>query len=254
MKTIFELVFILLLAPGMSLASSPSSTGTRPGPCPAGDTIPGDSTRHESNWQERVRQAEAAEIRRENPRRETLSQQSWTTTEIGERENRTRRITPRLSAFSLRANLTRWLTLTPDLSAEWRVNHRWALLAGGSWTSWSWNNKERRYALWNVTAEGRYYPGPTTRWHTGLFFTTGEFNYKFGKNGKQGSYLGGGLAGGYRLPLGRRLSLDFNLGIGYTRADHDKYTLVNKARVRGPNVKKNYWGVNRAGINLEFRI
>ena len=55
--------------------------------------------------------------------------------------------------FSLRANLLRWVTLTPDLGIEWRINRLWGILVHGSWTSWSWSNKDRRYALWEVSPE-----------------------------------------------------------------------------------------------------
>ena len=44
------------------------------------------------------------------------------------------------ASFSLRANLLRWATLTPDLGIEWRINRLWGILAHGSWTSWSWSN------------------------------------------------------------------------------------------------------------------
>ena len=62
-------------------------------------------------------------------------------------------------AFSLRANLLRWATLTSDLGIEWRINRNVGILANGSWTSWSWDNKNRRYALWKVSPEVRYYKG-----------------------------------------------------------------------------------------------
>ena len=61
--------------------------------------------------------------------------------------------------LDLRANLLRWATLTPDLGLEWHISDRWSLGVGGSWTSWSWNDKQRRYALWEVTPEVRYYIG-----------------------------------------------------------------------------------------------
>ena len=66
-------------------------------------------------------------------------------------------------SFSLRANLLRWATLTPDLGIEWRINRLWGILVHGSWTSWSWSNKDRRYALWEVSPEVRHYIGKEKR-------------------------------------------------------------------------------------------
>ena len=57
--------------------------------------------------------------------------------------------------LSLRANLLRWATLTPDLGIEWHINPSWGISVNGSWTSWSWNEKDRRYALWEVAPEFR---------------------------------------------------------------------------------------------------
>ena len=61
--------------------------------------------------------------------------------------------------LSLRANLLRWATLTPDLGLEWRICPSWGIAVNGSWTSWSWSDKDRRYALWEVAPEVRYYMG-----------------------------------------------------------------------------------------------
>mgnify|MGYP002227313125 CR=1 FL=1 len=61
--------------------------------------------------------------------------------------------------LSLRANLLRWATLTPDLGLEWRICPSWGIAVNGSWTSWSWSDKDRRYALWEVAPEVRYYSG-----------------------------------------------------------------------------------------------
>ena len=42
--------------------------------------------------------------------------------------------------FSLRANLLRWATLTPDLGIEWRISPSVGIMVNGSWTSWTWND------------------------------------------------------------------------------------------------------------------
>ena len=46
--------------------------------------------------------------------------------------------------LSLRANLLRWATLTPDLGVEWRICPSWGIAVNGSWTSWRWSDKDRR--------------------------------------------------------------------------------------------------------------
>lgn len=157
-------------------------------------------------------------------------------------------------ALALRANLLRWATLTPDLGVEWRINRNVGILVNGSWTSWSWDNKNRRYALWRVSPEVRYYIGKEKRGYLGAMYHVGEFNYKPGDTGKQGDLQGGGITGGWQLPLNRVLSLDFHAALGYTRADYDKYNVTDGVKVRAESgVKKNYWGVNQLGVTLVWR-
>ncbi|HIZ33854.1 MAG TPA: DUF3575 domain-containing protein [Candidatus Bacteroides merdigallinarum] len=156
--------------------------------------------------------------------------------------------------LSLRANLLRWATLTPDLGLEWRIRPSWGILVNGSWTSWSWNDKGRRYALWEVSPEVRYYMGKEKRGYLGAMFKAGEFHYKLSGTGKQGDLMGGGITGGYRLRLNDALSLDFSLALGSLHADYEKYEVIDGVRVRRGNDTKNWWGPVNAGVTLVWTL
>lgn len=156
--------------------------------------------------------------------------------------------------LALRANLLRWATLTPDLGIEWRINPSWGVLVNGSWTSWTWSNNDRRYALWEVAPEVRWYLGKEKRGYLGAMYKAGQFNYKFSATGKQGDLMGGGITGGYQLKLNNALSLDFNLGLGYIHADYEKYTVIDGVRVRDGKETKNWWGPVSAGVTLTWNI
>ena len=156
--------------------------------------------------------------------------------------------------LALRANLLRWATLTPDLGLEWRICPSWGIAVNGSWTSWSWNDKDRRYALWEVAPEVRYYMGEKKAWYLGAMFKAGQFNYKLCGTGRQGDLMGGGITGGYQLRLNRALSLDFNLGLGYLNADYEKYITIDGVRVRRGNETKEWWGPINAGVTLVWKI
>ena len=156
--------------------------------------------------------------------------------------------------LSLRANLLRWATLTPDLGVEWRICPSWGIAVNGSWTSWSWNDKHRRYALWEVAPEVRYYMGEKKAWYLGAMFKTGQFNYKLSETGKQGDLMGGGITAGYQLRLNKALALDFNLGLGYLNADYEKYEVIDGVRVRRGNETKDWWGPTNAGVTLVWKL
>ena len=156
--------------------------------------------------------------------------------------------------LSLRANLLRWATLTPDLGLEWRICPSWGIAVNGSWTSWSWSDKDRRYALWEVAPEVRYYMGEKKAWHLGAMFKAGQFNYKLSETGKQGDLMGGGITAGYQLRLNKALDLDFNLGLGYLNADFEKYEVIDGVRVRCGNETKNWCGPINAGVTLVWKL
>ena len=154
----------------------------------------------------------------------------------------------------LRANLLRWATLTPDLGLEWRICPSWGIAVNGSWTSWTWSDKDRRYALWEVAPEIRYYMGEKKAWYLGAMFKAGQFNYKLSETGKQGDLMGGGITAGYQLRLNKALALDFNLGLGYLNADFEKYEVIDGVRVRCGNETKNWCGPINAGVTLMWKL
>lgn len=214
--------------------------------------------------------AEAERLAKEQAEREHLAaqekarKQAETERFAAEREEKERAETERLAAeatakakshsLSLRANLLRWGTLTPDLGVEWRLNHHVGILVNGSYTSWTWNSNDRRYALWEIAPEARYYIGKEKRGYIGAIYKAGSFNYKLSEIGKQGNLMGGGLTGGYQLKLNKALNLDFSLALGCLHADYDKYIVIDGIRVRQGKETKNWWGPISAGVTLVWNV
>lgn len=214
--------------------------------------------------------AEAERLAKEQAEREHLAaqekarKQAETERLAAEREEKERAETERLAAeaaakakahsLSLRANLLRWGTLTPDLGVEWRLNRHVGILVNGSYTSWTWNSNDHRYALWEIAPEARYYIGKEKRGYIGAIYKAGSFNYKLSESGKQGNLMGGGLTGGYQLKLNKALNLDFSLALGCLHADYDKYIVIDGIRVRQGKETKNWWGPISAGVTLVWNV
>ena len=197
---------------------------------------------------EEQRKAEEARLAAEKAEAEKTAQQNTLADTLSETKITTD------YHLSLRANLLRWATLTPDLGLEWRICPSWGIAVNGSWTSWSWSDKDRRYALWEVAPEVRYYMGEKKAWHLGAMFKAGQFNYKLSETGKQGDLMGGGITAGYQLRLNKALDLDFNLGLGYLNADYEKYEVIDGVRVRRGNETKDWWGPINAGVTLVWKL
>ena len=197
---------------------------------------------------EEQRKAEEARLAAEKAEAEKAAQQNT----LADTPSETK--TPTDYHFSLRANLLRWTTLTPDLGLEWRICPSCGIAVNGSWTSWTWSDKDRRYALWEVAPEIRYYMGEKKAWYLGAMFKAGQFNYKISETGKQGDLMGGGITTGYQIRLNKALTLDFNLGLGYLNADFEKYEVIDGVRVRCGNETKNWCGPINAGVTLVWKL
>ena len=204
---------------------------------------------------EEQRKAEEARLAAEKAEAERAAQQQTATQQnaiVADTLSETE--TPTDYHLSLRANLLRWATLTPDLGLEWHICPSWGIAVNGSWTSWSWSDKDRRYALWEVAPEVRYYMGEKKAWYLGAMFKAGQFNYKLSDTGKQGDLMGGGITAGYQLRLNKALNLDFNLGLGYLNADYEKYEVIDGVRVRKGSETKDWWGPINAGVTLVWKL
>ena len=197
---------------------------------------------------EEQRKAEEARLAAEKAEAEKAAQQNTLADTLSETKITTD------YHLSLRANLLRWATLTPDLGVEWRICPSWGIAVNGSWTSWTWSDKDHRYALWEVAPEVRYYMGEKKAWYLGAMFKAGQFNYKLSETGKQGDLMGGGITAGYQLRLNKALALDFNLGLGYLNADFEKYEVIDGVRVRRGNETKDWWGPINAGVTLVWKL
>ena len=197
---------------------------------------------------EEQRKAEEARLAAEKAEAEKAAQQNT----LADTPSETK--TPTDYHLSLRANLLRWATLTPDLGLEWRICPSLGIAVNGSWTSWTWSDKDRRYALWEVAPEVRYYMGEKKAWYLGAMFKAGQFNYKLSETGKQGDLMGGGITAGYQLRLNKALNLDFNLGLGYLNADYEKYEVIDGVRVRKGSETKDWWGPINAGVTLVWKL
>ena len=197
---------------------------------------------------EEQRKAEEARLAAEKAEAEKTAQQNTLADTLSETKITTD------YHLSLRANLLRWATLTPDLGLEWRICPSWGIAVNGSWTSWTWSDKDRRYALWEVAPEIRYYMGEKKAWYLGAMFKAGQFNYKLSETGKQGDLMGGGITTGYQLRLNKALTLDFNLGLGYLNADFEKYEVIDGVRVRCGSETKDWCGPINAGVTLVWKL
>ncbi len=156
--------------------------------------------------------------------------------------------------FAVRANLLRWATLTPDIGFEWRITQSIGVMANISYTSWTWSNNNRRYALWETAPQLRYYMGKKSRGYLGAMYKMGTFNIKLSDTGRQGDIMGGGLTGGYQIRFNKSLSMDFGLCLGYFYIDSQTYEYTDGIRFHTGYETINRWGPLDANVTLVWML
>lgn len=164
--------------------------------------------------------------------------------------------------FAVRTNLLYDAFLLPTLGIEWRVSPSIGIKVDGSRSQWG-GGSGKVQKIWLVSPEVRRYMGENKRFYVGIGGNVGEYNtygYLLGKlwddnTGYQGKLWNAGATVGYQLFLSRSFSLDFNLGLGYTRLEYDSFTIPNETRIyKDRNKTRNFWGPTQAGISLIWTI
>ena len=164
--------------------------------------------------------------------------------------------------FAVRTNVLYDAFLLPTLGVEWRVNRDLGVKLDGS-LSWWGGEYGKVQKMWLVNPEVRWYLLDKKRFYVGVSGSYGEYNiYKymlggiFSKDtGYQGKLWNAGLTAGYQLNLSRDFSIDFNLGLGYTRSEYDSFGMTDGVRVyKERNKSKHFWGLTQAGISLVWTI
>ena len=164
--------------------------------------------------------------------------------------------------FAVRTNVLYDAMLLPTLGVEWRINPNIGVKLDGSLAWWG-GETGKTMKVWLLNPEVRWYLLHDKRFYAGVSGSYGEYNiYKYmvgsilsKDTGYQGSLWSAGLTVGYQLFLSRNFSVDFNLGLGYTRFDYDSFGMINGVRVYKDRDKtKNFWGPTQAGISLVWTI
>ncbi|MCR5711362.1 MAG: DUF3575 domain-containing protein [Prevotella sp.] len=167
----------------------------------------------------------------------------------------------RITVLSLRTNLLRWITFTPEVGLIWHCAPKWDIQINGAWTSLSLSARNRkRYALWLVSPELRRYLGRKERYYIGVQGEIGQRNYKLTGLGRQGDIYGCGLVGGYQWRVSKHTSVDLHLGVGYNWGTMKYYDHKPLFEGQTPSLTFDHekdeqrFGINHLGISLVWDL
>ena len=168
---------------------------------------------------------------------------------------------PVASYFALKSNLLYDALLVPNLSLEASIGSGWTLGAGGMLAWWSKDAKHRYWRIYGGDLEIRKYFGtlskskPLQGHHLGIYGDFLTYDFEFGAKGYQSkATYAAGIRYGYSHPIGKRLNLDFALGIGYLHSNYKTYVPRDGCYVYQETKKRKWLGPTQAEISLVWLL
>lgn len=118
----------------------------------------------------------------------------------------------------------------------------------------------RRYRMrfLYIQPEARYWLDCPMKGHFfGVHLHAGVFNVSLDDKNRYQSekgFHGAGISYGYAMPLSRRWSMEFTVGVGYAFTKYCTYYNVPNGIRYEKNIPYNYWGITKLGLNFVYRF
>lgn len=151
----------------------------------------------------------------------------------------------------------------PSLEVEYRIADRWTVNLEGEMAWWKNDGKHKYYQVATISPEGRWWFGQKqgNPWHghyLGVFGGFTWYDLENGKEGYQGEAEMVGVSYGYMFPIGRRLSLEAGIGVGYMHSKYEVYDpipyLGGTHYVYRQTSKLDYFGPLKLKLTLVWRL
>lgn len=162
-----------------------------------------------------------------------------------------------LYRLALKTNLLYDAILMPSLEIEYRINDRWSVNLEGEVAWWSRKPRHKYYQIATISPEGRYWFKTKKPWHghyVGVFVGGSWYDLENGGRGYKGEFYMTGLSYGYMFPIGRVLSLEAGIGIGFLHTSYKEYLPLDGHYVYQQTSRTNYFGPVKLKLALAWRL
>ncbi|MDE6040577.1 MAG: DUF3575 domain-containing protein, partial [Muribaculaceae bacterium] len=172
--------------------------------------------------------------------------------------------------LALKTNLLYDAAALPSIGFEAYVGKNWSVV--GNWT-YGWWDKDNVHRYWRAyggdLAVRRWFgrkaaEKPLTGHHLGVYAGVVTYDFEFGGVGHMGGLPGrnlwdrcnymAGIEYGYSLPVGRRLNIDFTLGLGYLGGKVIRYVPSGNFYLWQKTSHFNWLGPTKVEISLVWLI
>ena len=172
--------------------------------------------------------------------------------------------------MALKTNMLFDALALPNIGVEFYLGRKWS--AAANWM-YGWWDKDRSHHYWrayggDITVR-RWFGSkaeakPLTGHHLGVYAGVVTYDFEFGGKGWMGGIPGrtlrdraninAGIEYGYSLPVGRRLNIDFTIGIGYLGGKVVHYVPADGYYLWQKTKRLNWVGPTKAEISLVWLI
>ena len=162
-----------------------------------------------------------------------------------------------LYRLALKTNLLYDAILMPSLEIEYRIDDRWSVNLEGEVAWWSKKPQHKYYQIATISPEGRYWFKTKKPWHghyVGAFAGGSWYDLENGGRGYKGEFYMTGLSYGYMFPIGRVLSLEAGIGIGFLHTSYEEYLPLDGHYVYQQTSRTNYFGPVKLKLALAWRL
>lgn len=162
-----------------------------------------------------------------------------------------------LHRLALKTNLLYDAILMPSLEIEYRIDDRWSVNLEGEVAWWSKKPQHKYYQIATIGPEGRYWFRTKKPWHghyVGAFAGGSWYDLENGGRGYKGEFYMTGFSYGYMFPIGRALSLEAGIGIGFLHTSYEEYLPLDGHYVYQQTSRTNYFGPVKLKFALAWRL
>lgn len=153
--------------------------------------------------------------------------------------------------IALKTNALYWGALTPNMSVEMALNHRFSTDWQLAYNPWTFQD-DKKMRFWLIQPEIRYWLCETFEGHfVGVHLHGAQFFGGFNDKRYDGYLAGGGLTYGYNWILSPHWNLEALVGAGYARLWYKESPRIpcNKCY---ENKKKDYIGPTKIAISISY--
>lgn len=166
-------------------------------------------------------------------------------------------VQPPWHRLAIKTNLLYDAILMPSLEVEYRIDDRWSVAVEGSVAWWKRDRRHKYYQIATILPEGRYWFGTKKPWHghyVEVFAGGSWYDLENGERGYKGEFFTTGVSYGYMFPIGRSLSIEAGLGVGFLYTTYEEYLPIDGHYVYQQTSRTNWFGPVKVKLALVWRL